>query len=112
MITLANVSVFMTESNKIEGIFRGPTIREVEATLEFLIRPRLELKILERLVAIYAPSHKLRRTVRYELLHPFSVGNGRSGRTLWAWCMLRRGDDPFTLPFLHRFYYQTLEHSA
>ncbi len=46
--------------------------------------------------------------VRYEMLHPFSDGNGHSGRALWAWHMLRDGQDPFALSFLHRFYYQTL----
>lgn len=49
--------------------------------------------------------------VRYELLHPFMDGNGRSGRVLWAWQMLREEQDPFALPFLHRFYYQTLDAS-
>lgn len=41
----------------------------------------------------------------YEQLHPFTDGNGRSGRMLWRWQM---GKAP--LGFLHRFYYQTLAH--
>lgn len=45
---------------------------------------------------------------RYETLHPFMDGNGRSGRALWAWQMLRDGEDPFALPFLHTWYYQSL----
>ncbi len=47
--------------------------------------------------------------VAFETLHPFMDGNGRTGRALWALHMLRRGRDPFALPFLHRWYYQTLE---
>lgn len=46
--------------------------------------------------------------LRFELLHPYMDGNGRTGRILWAWQMLQRGDDPFALNFLHRFYYDTL----
>ncbi len=47
--------------------------------------------------------------VEFETLHPFMDGNGRTGRILWAWNMLSLGQDPFSLPFLHRWYYQTLE---
>ena len=47
--------------------------------------------------------------IRFEGLHPFLDGNGRSGRVLWAYHMQLVGKDPFALDFLHRFYYQTLE---
>ena len=44
--------------------------------------------------------------LEYEDLHPFTDGNGRSGRILWLWQM---GEAP--LGFLHKFYYQTLDGS-
>lgn len=46
--------------------------------------------------------------VKYEKLHPFLDGNGRTGRAIWAWSMRKTGQNPFSLSFLHRFYYQTL----
>lgn len=41
--------------------------------------------------------------MEYERLHPFTDGNGRSGRMLWLWMMQ---DAP--LGFLHHWYYQSL----
>jgi len=42
--------------------------------------------------------------IRYEQLHPFSDGNGRSGRAIWWW---QNGCDA-PIGFLHQFYYSTL----
>lgn len=54
-----------------------------------------------------------RAHLAYENLHPFMDGNGRSGRTIWLWKMLRSGsraeDQALRLGFLHTFYYQTLD---
>ena len=46
----------------------------------------------------------------YENLHPFTDGNGRSGRVLWLWMM--GGIEKAPLGFLHQFYYQTLKASS
>lgn len=47
---------------------------------------------------------------RYETIHPFTDGNGRSGRMLWYWQMANSGNwaRASGLGFLHSFYYQTL----
>ena len=47
-----------------------------------------------------------RTRVAHETLHPFTDGNGRSGRTLWLWQM--SGIDHVPLGFLHPVYYQVL----
>jgi fido (protein-threonine AMPylation protein) len=47
---------------------------------------------------------------QYENLHPFTDCNGRSGRAIWAWHMLRH-QGGFPLGFLHTFYYQSLQGS-
>ncbi len=43
----------------------------------------------------------------YEDLHPYTDGNGRSGRALWLYAMGGIGGAP--LGFLHHWYYQSLE---
>ena len=65
-----------------------------------LIEPRLREILEHRGLSAYE------RHVRYEILHPFMDGNGRSGRALWLHDM--GGIEQVPLGFLHTFYYQAL----
>lgn len=47
--------------------------------------------------------------VDFEKLHPFTDGNGRTGRAIWLWQMVRQHDYDLSLGFLHKWYYQSLE---
>jgi hypothetical protein len=47
--------------------------------------------------------------VSYEMLHPFTDCNGRTGRAIWLWKRRQELQKTPTLLFLQSFYYQTLE---
>ncbi len=71
-----------------------------------------ELAIILSLAMDREISHPYSTHRKYETLHPFMDGNGRSGRALWAWQMLHHDYWPgLKLGFLHAYYYQSLEAS-
>lgn len=76
--------------------------------------PKGGFRVVDKLVNILEMAHgdKVHPYIvhcEYEMLHPFMDGNGRSGRALWLWQMLRRGADPYQIPFLQWWYYLSLD---
>ena len=69
--------------------------------------PEIRLK-LDELLTELGDLSPYAAHVRYETLHPFTDGNGRSGRAIWLWQMLRLYSGA-PLGFLHTFYYQSLQ---
>lgn len=68
------------------------------------------LKVLEQLHLIIndiPTSHPFEIYCRYETLHPFMDGNGRSGRALWLGMMIQKMGE-FPDSFLRAFHYQAL----
>ena len=64
-----------------------------------------ELQALLDNMGLVLGGSAFRTHLAYENLHPFTDGNGRSGRALWLWQM----NGVCSLGFLHAFYYQMLD---
>jgi hypothetical protein len=45
---------------------------------------------------------------QFELIHPFTDGNGPTGRAIWLWQMVNQNNYDLSLGFLHKHYYQSL----
>lgn len=105
---------------KIDDIIRltsifGGRIRDQEGMnvkVGSYIPPRGGAKIVERLKRIISvidrSSNPYLTHRRYQKLHPFTDGNGRSGRAIWLRMMYRINGVP-RYGFLHSHYYQALE---
>ena len=74
--------------------------------------PRVMAEMVQLLLEInnnlYHPfgTHKM-----YETLHPYTDGNGRSGRALWLWQMHKYHGYKAERLFLWQWYYQSLDNS-
>ncbi|MCY3784543.1 MAG: Fic family protein [Chloroflexi bacterium] len=74
------------------------------------IRPMLYLLMGRANSTRFSPKDAYEVHQDYEALHPFIDGNGRSGRALWLWQM--GGIGVLRYPFLHEWYYQSLEYGS
>jgi len=45
----------------------------------------------------------------FETIHPFTDGNGRTGRAIWLWQMVNKGTYNIENLFLQEWYYQSLD---
>ena len=72
--------------------------------------PEIEAALRSLLAVVRQSSgHAYDVHCQYETLHPFTDGNGRSGRVLWLRMM--GGIEAVPLGFLHHWYYQSLQAS-
>ena len=110
-LTTADVEKFVTDCTSFRGT-HGAVLRRkygMNVTVGGYTPPpggaNIEIELHKLLGDINFGLDPYEAHCRYESLHPFTDGNGRSGRAIWLWQM---GPVALSLGFLHNFYYQTL----
>lgn len=99
----------------VNAVARAPLRRskDMDVQVGIHVAPRGGPKIEEALSALLAQAnqgfdpHDVHH--RYEDLHPFMDGNGRSGRAIWLWMMRRQRCWVYQSSFLQTWYYQSLD---
>lgn len=68
------------------------------------------LELVEELLdGVVEENHPYQVHQEFETLHPYTDGNGRTGRAIWLWQMVNQRDYNMSLGFLHTYYYQSLQ---
>lgn len=115
-VFLKTVPMTLDSLNRMQAVFApGAPLRDsvnMDVRVGRHIAPRggplVVAALVELLAEVNLKQDAWNLHCRFEYLHPYMDGNGRTGRAVWLWLMQQRQDRPYALPFLHRFYYQTL----
>ena len=106
------VSVYQPDAK-----LRDQTYPDVFVTIGDYIPPKGGIEIKTRLIDFIASvNHKSTNKGKnpfiahkfFELLHPFTDCNGRLGRIIWLWQMLKLKKNFAPLGFMQSWYYQSL----
>jgi Fic family protein len=67
-------------------------------------------RAMEKFIDMYPVMDSWRAHNEFEKIHPFQDYNGRVGRVIWASKAVHEEGYDLSLGFLHKYYYQTLNH--